>query len=263
MADGFLGRVGSVFRDIGETIGDVVEGAVKTADRVGRAVEGITTVIDVFQERVGRDPNDEVIGVGRDAPSQPPMSRERDTTEAMTRRNTPSQRPVTEVETTFNPPRTGRPGGMAPRDDDPFAGLDPGQVQQAGILPDISSMFSGRSFEPEDPFANPSPFGPLGDLAELAVGAFTGGGMADAVELRRGSGGGIQLSGGPAGFFFRAPGAGVGARPVSTITLPIPGTNRMATWKYMGRPLLYSGDLAAAKRVRRVASRAKRRVGGR
>lgn len=41
------------------------------------------------------------------------------------------------------------------------------------------------------------------------------------------------------------------------------GNVRFHTFKNMGRPLLYQGDLAACKRVRRVASRAKRARGGR
>ena len=41
------------------------------------------------------------------------------------------------------------------------------------------------------------------------------------------------------------------------------GNVRFTTFKNMGRPLLWSGDLAAAKRVRKVAAKARRRVGGR
>lgn len=52
----------------------------------------------------------------------------------------------------------------------------------------------------------------------------------------------------------------------SRVDVPVPqrdGTVRFTTFKNMGRPILWSGDLAAVKRVRRVASKARRRVGGR
>lgn len=41
------------------------------------------------------------------------------------------------------------------------------------------------------------------------------------------------------------------------------GNTRCTTFKNMGRPVLYSGDFAAAKRVRKVAGRARRAAGGR
>ena len=52
----------------------------------------------------------------------------------------------------------------------------------------------------------------------------------------------------------------------SRVDVPMPdryGNVKYYTFKNMGRPLLYQGDLAACKRVRRVASRAKRSRGGR
>lgn len=54
-------------------------------------------------------------------------------------------------------------------------------------------------------------------------------------------------------------------RVPSTFTLPYEtatGT-KYAFYRNMGRPLLYSGDLAAVKRARKAASKARRRVGGR
>jgi hypothetical protein len=41
------------------------------------------------------------------------------------------------------------------------------------------------------------------------------------------------------------------------------GRSTFTVYRRQGRPLLYSGDLAACKRVKRVASKARRRVGGR
>lgn len=47
--------------------------------------------------------------------------------------------------------------------------------------------------------------------------------------------------------------------PVREIQALHPETGRICTWKYMGRPILYSGDLAACRRVSRVARRVARR----
>ena len=51
----------------------------------------------------------------------------------------------------------------------------------------------------------------------------------------------------------------------STVTVPYQTSTgtKYAFYRNMGRPLLYSGDLAAVKRAKKVASRARRRVGGR
>jgi len=53
-----------------------------------------------------------------------------------------------------------------------------------------------------------------------------------------------------------------GFRQIPTLTVQSP-TGKYGFWKAMGRPLLFSGDLAACKRVARVASRAARRSGRR
>lgn len=49
---------------------------------------------------------------------------------------------------------------------------------------------------------------------------------------------------------------------VDVPTVDASGNVRYTTYKNMGRPILWSGDLAACKRVKRVATRA-RRAGGR
>jgi len=51
-------------------------------------------------------------------------------------------------------------------------------------------------------------------------------------------------------------------------TLQVPhvtatGQQKIVTYKNMGRAILFTGDLAACRRVRKVAARARRRVGGR
>jgi len=60
--------------------------------------------------------------------------------------------------------------------------------------------------------------------------------------------------------------SGGGVRLPATVTFAVPtpsGGTRMVTYRNMGRPILYTGDLAAVRRVNRVASRARRRRGGR
>jgi len=62
-----------------------------------------------------------------------------------------------------------------------------------------------------------------------------------------------------------SPRASTSLRLPATVHVPTTdaaGNTKITTYKNMGRCLLYSGDLAAAKRVRRVAGKA-RRSGGR
>ena len=60
--------------------------------------------------------------------------------------------------------------------------------------------------------------------------------------------------------------AGMSMRLPSSVDVPTvdrAGNMRFTTFKNMGRPVLYAGDYAAAKRVTKVASKARRRRGGR
>jgi hypothetical protein len=86
--------------------------------------------------------------------------------------------------------------------------------------------------------------------ALLGAGAVVGAGA----ELVAGNGGG-------AGAFFRQP--GTRSRPVRRIQRMDPTTERIHTWEHAGTPVLYSRDFRVVRRVRRVASKARRRVGGR
>jgi len=50
------------------------------------------------------------------------------------------------------------------------------------------------------------------------------------------------------------------------VDVPVPqrdGTMRFTTYLNMGRPVAFAGDFAAVKRVKKLASKARRRVGGR
>ncbi len=62
------------------------------------------------------------------------------------------------------------------------------------------------------------------------------------------------------------PRAGTSMRLPSRVDVPTTdasGNSKVTTYKNMGRPVLYSGDIAAARRVRKVAARARRARGGR
>lgn len=57
--------------------------------------------------------------------------------------------------------------------------------------------------------------------------------------------------------------SGGGAPRAQTFVAANPATGKATWFKPAGRPLLWSGDLSAARRVRKIAGRARRRVGGR
>ena len=50
------------------------------------------------------------------------------------------------------------------------------------------------------------------------------------------------------------------ARPLPLIMASNPVTGRITFWKHVGRPILFSGDLATCKRVNRIARRARRKL---
>jgi len=71
---------------------------------------------------------------------------------------------------------------------------------------------------------------------------------------------GVDLaSGDPMTAAFWQPSAG-GFRPVSQIAMVSP-EGRIGVWMHAGRPLLWSKDMAAVKRVRRLAGKAATRLG--
>ena len=133
-------------------------------------------------------------------------------------------------------------------------------VQQAGIFPefDLPSMgdigsFLGGIFAPETEAAMP---GHGGEMVVLPGGSIAGG-LAEFAGLGMGV---SQLAMLPPGIAFRPSMAGLRARRELTAINPLTGS--ISVFRNMGRPVLYTGDFAAAKRVRRVASRARRRMGG-
>lgn len=78
----------------------------------------------------------------------------------------------------------------------------------------------------------------------------------DAYNALRGIGQMIPSLHGLPDRFYRSPGS---VRPVSELHAINPMTKKIHVWKHMGRPVLYSGDLATCKRVNKVAARAKSR----
>jgi len=67
-------------------------------------------------------------------------------------------------------------------------------------------------------------------------------------------------AGDPMSGAFWAPTA-TGFRPISNIAMISPD-GRIGVWNHAGRPLLWSKDLAAVKRVRRIAGKAASKLGG-
>ena len=57
------------------------------------------------------------------------------------------------------------------------------------------------------------------------------------------------------------PSVGTSLRLPSRVDVPSPDGRTFVTFRNMGRPVLWSGDFAASKRVKRIAGRAKRRGG--
>lgn len=66
--------------------------------------------------------------------------------------------------------------------------------------------------------------------------------------------------GGQTTFFVQTP---TRLRPQKDITQQNPSTGKIEFWRHMGRPVLFTGDLATVRRVSRVASRLNRRLGRR
>ena len=67
----------------------------------------------------------------------------------------------------------------------------------------------------------------------------------------------VPQGGGAASTLFRRPGM-MGMRPRSLVMVPNPVTGKPTFFRHVGQPILFSGDLRAAKRVRKVAARARK-----
>jgi len=94
-------------------------------------------------------------------------------------------------------------------------------------------------------------------LRQLGTGALVGAGFGGAQALLGGGGGDVELPFG--GSIFRTTMSGVRAR--SLVEVVNPATGRKTWFRNVGRPILFSGDLRACKRVNKVAARARRSRG--
>ena len=96
-------------------------------------------------------------------------------------------------------------------------------------------------------------------LGGLLTGA-AGGGIVEGAMQLFGGGGDVALPTAPgaaAGTIFRVQGPRLVARRMFQLVNPT--TGNVVTYKNVGRPVLYSGDFAACKRVARIARKAKSR----
>lgn len=80
--------------------------------------------------------------------------------------------------------------------------------------------------------------------------------MVPGLSLDLSLGGGGALSGGGGELFQMTQGAGVRARSLVRATNPATGND--VWFKNVGKPILFSGELTACKRVNKIAARARR-----
>lgn len=97
---------------------------------------------------------------------------------------------------------------------------------------------------------------PIGFTSFPSIGAGTeGGGFLSEIQERFSG----AVSGAPTMFRYGAS----RARAVSLVAVPHPETGQPVYFRHVGRPILFSGDVATAKRVRRVATRLGSQMGTR
>ena len=97
-------------------------------------------------------------------------------------------------------------------------------------------------------------------LGQLGRGALAGAGIGAGMSLFGGGGEESALAELPfGGRIFRPTAAGIRARSLVEVVNPI--TGKKSWYRNVGRPILFSGDLRACKRVRKIAGRARRARG--
>lgn len=142
---------------------------------------------------------------------------------------------------TFMPSAGGYGGGG----DYGLAGLGSGIASVINAIRGPSAMPGGMSFLPTA--------GALGTIARGVGGVLGGVGVGMGLESLFGGGAC------PSSPFA----SGASTVRAQTFVTAHPETGRAVWFKPAGRPILWSGDLSAARRVRKIAGRARRRVGGR
>ena len=152
---------------------------------------------------------------------------------------------------TVRQPRTGRPIVVP--------GSFTGEPQE---LPVETQMFQRSFAQMPTPVALPG--GALVPQVLRALPSVGGGAVGGAVTeglMALFGGGGMVGPGASPGTIFRVQGERL--VPRRTFEIMNPSTGRTVFYRNMGRPILWSGDLSACKRVNKAASRARRRRGGR
>ncbi len=149
---------------------------------------------------------------------------------------TPLQAPG-RVPPSWSPIQPGGYGGVqAAQRQRPVTGYRP-----AGLMSDV--IEGGLNYLTEGQFNMPA--------FELTDPGTAGGGLgSELMERFRGMTGGLPT-------MYRY--GQTRATPVREIQAVNPDTGKIGVWKYMGRPILYTGDLAACKRVQRISRRVARR----
>lgn len=99
-----------------------------------------------------------------------------------------------------------------------------------------------------------------GAIARAIPGIVGGVAVGEAIDIAAGGAPGFGGGGnGMGGQLFRQGPARVS--PIRELHAVNPMTGRIEVWRHMGRPVLFSGDFAAVRRVSRVSARARRRLG--
>lgn len=170
-------------------------------------------------------------------------------------------------------------GGTSPASSysNPFGGIAPiaadfqtnwYQAARAGLTSFTGqetpmASFVGGDLYPTTPTQSSGFWGGAGDFVGALLNQYLGGGGSSGMGLALPGGTDIDLPGAdllpgdPMSRSFWTTGNTMRYRQVPEIVLPSPD-GRLGVWKSAGRPILYSGDLAACRRVNRVASRVAR-----
>ncbi len=170
----------------------------------------------------------------------------------------------------FLPPSGGGfPGGTVPNVSTIFSGIEQlidfgiGTVvpalQQFGVLPTPPGPLSSVPQFPQPSVAQPVAFPGGAPVAQIPV-------MMNLGNLGIGAGPTSQLGPTPGAGACITPRVGTSMRLPSRVDVPVfdsAGNMRFTTFKNVGRPVLWTGDMAIAKRVKKIAGRARRASGGR
>jgi hypothetical protein len=144
------------------------------------------------------------------------------------------------------PPTWGAPVRRVNFQQPTAAGFMPGPLPSAGAAAVMGQLL------PEG-FQMPQGFGGFVESI-TAPGTIGGGIMSEVGERLVGA-----VAGRPSMFRY----GGQRARAMTLLEAPHPETGQMHYWRHVGRPILFSGDVATAKRVRRISTKLSSQMGTR